>query len=242
MSAFRNFCGFVAIGVVLLAGCAAPHGQPAVGSETLAPNDVTEFARLYSENCAGCHGASGLGGPAVALGDPVFLAIASDTDIRKVVASGMPGTAMPAFAQNTGGMLTDKQIEIITTGIRARWGREGILDGANPPAYAAKVPGDAHRGEQVYTTYCESCHGANGSGSKKGSAITDDSFLALISDQGLRSIVITGRPEFGAPDWRENVPGKPMSDQEVTDVVAWLASRRVANPGRPYAISQNVKP
>ena len=65
----------------------------------------------------------------------------------------------------------------------------------------------------------------------KGSAITDDSFLALVSDQGLRTIVIAGRPELGAPDWRGNVPGKPMSDQEVTDVVAWLASRRVSESG-----------
>ena len=33
-------------------------------------------------------------------------------------------------------------------------------------------------------------------------------FLALVSDQGLRTIVIAGRPELGAPDWRGNVPGK----------------------------------
>ena len=241
MNAFRNFCGSVAIAAVVLAGCAAPHGQPAPGPEVLAPNDVADFNRLYAENCAGCHGAEGKGGPAVALSDPVFLAIANEAEIRKVVASGMPGTAMPAFAQNAGGMLTDKQIEIISTGIRSRWGQE-VLTGANLPTYAATLQGDAHRGELVYQTYCESCHGANGSGSKKGSAITDDSFLALVSNQALRSIVITGRPELGAPDWRGNVPGKPMSDQEVTDVVAWLASRRVPNPGRPYAISQNVKP
>jgi len=61
--------------------------------------------------------------------------------------------------------------------------------------------------------------------------------LALVSDQGLRTIVITGRGELGAPDWRGNVPGKPMSDQEITDVVAWLASRRVQDPGQPYPAS-----
>jgi hypothetical protein len=26
-----------------------------------------------------------------------------------------------------------------------------------------------------------------------------------------------------------------MSDQEITDVVAWLASRRVQSPGQPYS-------
>jgi cytochrome c oxidase cbb3-type subunit 3 len=58
-----------------------------------------------------------------------------------------------------------------------------------------------------------------------------------VSDQGLRTIVITGRPELGAPDWRGNAPGKPMSDQEVTDVVAWLASQRAQHPGQPYSVS-----
>jgi cytochrome c oxidase cbb3-type subunit 3/ubiquinol-cytochrome c reductase cytochrome c subunit len=65
-----------------------------------------------------------------------------------------------------------------------------------------------------------------------------------MSDQGLRTIVIAGRPELHAPDWRGYVKGKPMSDQEVTDVVAWLASHRVEAPGQPYAASgdrQNSK-
>jgi cytochrome c oxidase cbb3-type subunit III len=50
----------------------------------------------------------------------------------------------------------------------------------------------------------------------------------LISDQGLRTLVITGRPDFGAPDWRGNVPGRPMTDPEISDVVAWLSSQRPA--------------
>ena len=45
----------------------------------------------------------------------------------------------------------------------------------------------------------------------------------------------------GAPDWREDMPGRPMSDQEVSDVVAWLASRRAASPGQPYPDSKNAQ-
>jgi mono/diheme cytochrome c family protein len=221
----------------MLFGCASPHGQPRKGSETLAPNEVLDFATLYGENCAGCHGVEGKGGAAIALADPVYLALADETVIRKVVAKGIPGTAMPAFAESAGGMLTDKQINVITGEIRSRWNQRGILDAANPPSYAAKSTGDAMRGEAAYKTYCESCHGPGGHGGPKGSAVTDDSFLALVSDQGLRTIVIVGRPELGAPDWRGNVPDKPMSDQEVTDVVAWLASQRVQNPGQPYSVS-----
>jgi cytochrome c oxidase cbb3-type subunit 3 len=122
----------------------------------------------------------------------------------------------------------------------SRWKRKGTLGEINPPTYTAKTTGDGARGEIVFGTYCASCHGSEGHGSKA-SAISNDSFLALVSDQGLRTIVITGRPELGAPDWLENVPGKPMSDQEITDVVAWLASRRVQSPGQPYSASNDAQ-
>jgi len=111
----------------------------------------------------------------------------------------------------------------------------------NSPPYAAKAAGNVDHGQLAFGTYCASCHGSEGGGTHRGSAITNDSFLALVSDQGLRTLVITGRPELGAPDWRGNVPGRPMSDQEITDVVAWLASRRAQNPGQPYSAS-NAQP
>jgi mono/diheme cytochrome c family protein len=237
LNPFRYLCASAAIGVALLSGCGAPHGQPNKGTEVLAPNEVLEFGTLYAENCAGCHGAEGKGGAAIALADPVYLAIADDAAIRKVIAGGERGTAMPAFAQSAGGMLTDKQIDVISSEIRSRWSQQEILNTVNPPSYSPRTTGDAHRGEPAYRTYCESCHGPGGRGGQKGSAITNDSFLALVSDQGLRTIVITGRPELGAPDWRGNAPGKPMSDQEVTDVVAWLASQRAQHPGQPYSVS-----
>jgi cytochrome c oxidase cbb3-type subunit III len=234
---FQHIYVLTTLTAILASGCNAQHGQPTKSSQVLAPNEVLEFGTLYAENCSACHGAEGRGGAAIALADPVYLAIADDAAIRKVLAKGVPGTAMPAFAQSGGGMLTDAQIDVITKEIRSRWSKQGVVDMASAPSYAPKSAGDARRGEVAYKTYCESCHGPGGSGGPKGSAIRDDSFLALVSDQGLRTIVIAGRAELGAPDWRGNVPGKPMSDQEVTDVVAWLASCRVQNPGQPYSAS-----
>ena len=240
MNVFRHLYVLLALAAILASSCAAPHGQPTKGSEVLAPKNVLDFGTLYAENCAGCHGAEGRGGAAIALANPVYLAIIDDAAIRRVIANGVRGTAMPAFAESAGGMLTDAQIDVITKGIRSRWSKSGVLDTATAPSYAPKSIGGAQQGEVAYKTYCESCHGPGGGGGRKGSAITDDSFLALVSDQGLRTIVIAGRPELGAPDWRGNVPGKPMSDQEVTDVVAWLASRRVQNPGQPYSASKDT--
>ena len=240
MRALLHPCFCLTLGALLLCGCDLSHGRPGKDSETLAPDEILEFKILYAENCAGCHGNEGRGGAAIALADPVYLAIADEDAMRKVIGNGARGTSMPAFAQSAGGMLTDKQIDVITTQVRALWGRAGILAGVAAPSYAAKSAGDAAQGEIAYKTYCESCHGAEGRGGQKGSAITDGAFLSLMSDQGLRTIVITGRPELNAPDWRGDVPGKPMADQEVTDVVAWLASRRVQNPGQPYPAAQST--
>lgn len=237
MKALRYLGACVGFVMMTLSGCSSPHGQPQKGAEVLAPAEVLDFKTLYGENCAGCHGAEGRGGAAIALADPVYLGIADDSIIRKVVTNGVPGTSMPAFAESAGGLLTNKQIDVIVSQMRSRWSQPGILDGANPPSYAAKSLGNAQQGEAAYGKYCASCHGTSGEGGAKGSAITNDSFLALISNQGMRTIVIAGRPELGAPDWRGDVPGKPMSDQEVTDVIAWLASRRVQNPGQPYSAS-----
>jgi mono/diheme cytochrome c family protein len=219
---------------VLLAGCGAPPGQPRTDSITVAPNDVVEFSALYADNCTGCHGANGRGGAAIALGNPVYLAIVDDRSMRASITAGVRGTSMPAFAQRAGGTLTETQIDALVGGIRSRWSRPAVLDGANPPSYLPTSAGDVRHGEAAYRTFCQSCHGPGGEGGPKGSAITNDSFLALASDQGLRTMVMAGRPELGAPDWRGNVAGRPMSNQDVTDVVSWLASHRLATPGQPY--------
>jgi cytochrome c oxidase cbb3-type subunit III len=237
MSRIPYLFAFAILSLALLSACSTPHGEPQKGSEPVAPNQVVDFDTLYAQNCAGCHGAEGRGGASIALANPVYLAIVDEKAMHKVVANGVSGTSMPAFAQSAGGLLTAEQINVITSGMFSRWGRKGILDGANPPSYTAKTGGNAEHGGIAFGTYCASCHGSEGAGTPKGSAITDDSFLALLSDQELRTLVITGRPELGAPDWRGNLPGHPMTDQEITDVVTWLASRRAQNPGQPYSAS-----
>ena len=57
---------------------------------------------------------------------------------------------MPAFAKSAGGMLTDKQIDVIVRGIRERWSKPDVLRGENPPPYSSSEPGDASRGSEVY--------------------------------------------------------------------------------------------
>jgi cytochrome c oxidase cbb3-type subunit III len=226
--------GTVGLSVFGLSGCSNAPGRPAPGETPIPPGEIADFSVLYQQNCAGCHGSEGKGGASIALGDPVYLAIADDAILRRATTNGIPGTSMPAFAQSAGGMLTGKQIDIVVRGIREHWSKPDILTGADPPPYSSSRPGDSSRGSEVYAAYCSSCHGAGGSGGQKARSIVDGSFLALVSDQQLRTTVIAGRPELGAPDWRGNLPGRPMSAQDVSDVVAWLASQRTKFPGQPF--------
>lgn len=215
-----------------LAGCDLP-GKPKPDSAPTRPSQNLDFASLYAANCSGCHGGEGRPGAAVALADPVYLAFADDAAIRSATASGVPGTAMPAFAKSAGGTLTDAQLDVVVAGMRERWARPDALAGASPPPYATQ-PGDAARGAQVYTTYCGNCHGATGAGGEHGGSIVDGAYLGLVSDQALRTAVVAGRPQLGMPDWRSAAPNAPMSAADVADVVAWLIAQRPAFPGQPY--------
>jgi cytochrome c oxidase cbb3-type subunit III len=226
-------CIFVICAAAACIACSNSPGRPGPDSAAVAPDQVLNSGLLYEQNCAGCHGVNGKGGVAIALSDAVFLAIADDNAIRSAAANGVPGTPMSAFAQSAGGMLTDQQIDAIVHGIRA-WAKPELLQGTSPPPYAAQTPGDSHRGETAYATYCASCHGPNGTGGQKASSIVNASYLALVSDQYLRIVVIAGRPELGSPDWRSDVPGRPISSQEVSDLVAWLSAQRQTFPGQPY--------
>ena len=231
--AFTIF-GLVIFASLSVSGCGDAPGRLVAEDTPITPSAISDFGVLYRANCAGCHGADGKGGAAIALADPVYLAIVDDATLLRVASNGIQGTSMPAFAQSAGGMLTDKQIDTIAGGIREHWSKANALQGAVPPPYSSAESGNSSRGAEVYVTHCQSCHGVGGRGGQGASSIVDGSFLALLSDQELRTIVIVGRPELGAPDWRNNRPGKPLSAKDVSDVVAWLASQRPQFPGQPY--------
>jgi mono/diheme cytochrome c family protein len=195
---------------------------------------VVDFDQLYGENCSGCHGANGTLAAARPLNDPVYLALSGSDRLRAVTADGVPNSLMPGFSTAAGGTLTDQQISIVVGGMLSRWGSGRELAGVTLPAYAASAPGDAQRGAAAFATYCAGCHGADGRGGKQAGSVVDGSYLALVSDQALRSAVVCGRVDLGMPDWRSQSPGHPMSEADIADVVAWLVARRPAFPGQPY--------
>jgi len=222
----------------LLLGCGRAPGRPGPGPQVLRPEQELNFATLYKTNCAGCHGAQGNHGAAIALSNPVYLAIAGEGVLKDVTSRGVHGSLMPAFAKSSGGTLTDQQVDVLAHGMVQAWGKPNLLATQNPPTYKALLSGDVERGHQQFIASCSSCHGANGAGTQKSSgekigSILDPTYLALISDQALRSFILAGLPDQGMPDWRSD-SATPMTDQQVTDVVAWIASQRGPAAGQPY--------
>ena len=43
-------------------------------------------------------------------------------------------------------MLTEKQIDVIASGIRSRWSKPGLLEGVRSPSYTSTLSGNADRG------------------------------------------------------------------------------------------------
>lgn len=230
---------------VALAGCAHLPGATATEGPPSRPDQILDFKTLYTQNCQACHGVNGENGPAIDLANPEFQALVDDNTLRTIISNGMPGTQMPAWAQSAGGMLTDQQINAIIAGMRKEWAKPNAFAGANPPPYAQNQaarnqvgrnqagPSQAGRnqasnvprGRQTYQARCAGCH----QGPPR-QQVTSPIYLSLVSDDAIRAIIIAGRPDIHQPDWQHDNPkaaaGQPLSDQNVTDIVAYLHSLR----------------
>ena len=224
------------LAIILTIGCDRLPGKPTLEERWTPATEVTDFSQLYARNCSACHGADGRLGAARPLNDPLYLSFVSALTLRAAITRGVPGTSAPPFAQQYGGSLSEKQIDVLVQGIVSQWGKpENFKNVAFPPyglqdaSLKGATPVDQQRGAIAYRTYCAQCHGADGNGGPKGGSVIDPAYLALVSDQALRTTVIVGRSDLGMPDWRGNISGRPMSGQEISDVVAWLASHRQAN-------------
>jgi len=219
--------------IAITGGCGRSSVRKANFAADPRLEQAANFRALYGANCSACHGEEGRGSVAVALASPVYLQISDNDVIRNVIANGGPSELSPAFSVPMGGLLSAQDIAVLVDGIRS-WSESQALAGATAPRRSENVPGNVQRGAEVFRTFCSSCHGESGTGGKTPGSIVDPSLLALLTDQDLRTLVIVGLPQFGAPDWRNDLPGHPMTDQQISDVVAWLASQRVQYPGQPY--------
>ena len=239
-SCFRRRRALLAFFACLSAGCDLP-GQPRDSDRYVQPYEVRKLTVLYQRNCAGCHGADGKLGPAPPLNDKLFLALIPDTELKRLITEGRPGTLMPAFASDKGGHLTTEQVKVLAEGIKPHWGPVEPAPSGAPPyltpqtSREGNVTGNKGEGLKVFTRACACCHGHQGEGGRHSGltdgkpvgAINDPDFLALISDQALRRYVITGRADLDMPgfaDTKGRPTGfQPLTTQDVNHVVSLLA-------------------
>jgi cytochrome c oxidase cbb3-type subunit III len=226
----------VAAQLALLLGTAAcdPPGRPK--PEPPGSMDITDFATLYGENCAGCHGADGRNGPGRILNDPLYLAVIPRDELQRTIENGRPGTAMPPWAMSQGGTLSQKQVVALVDGIEKNWAKPDKFAGAILPPYAATgEQADAAQGKKLFLRDCFMCHGP---GAKIG-PVTDASYLQLSSDQLLRTSIIVGRPDLGMLDYRNLNMGRALSNQDIADLVAYVSSMRPSGEATSAHVIEN---
>jgi len=228
--AYGGACSIFAFTIAVVALAATAACRPVTRSAGVNENtrEITNFAVLFKSNCEGCHGVDGHYGPARPLNDAVYLAIVPKAELAKVITYGRPGTAMPAWAVSQGGPLTDRQVQALVNGMEQNWAKPVNFGGATPPSYAqpAGETGDADAGKKLFGRDCFACHGP---GAPIG-PVADPTYLQLASNQLLRTAIIEGRPDWGMPDYRTLNLGHALADQDITNLVAYLVSKRPVSP------------
>lgn len=122
--------------------------------------DIEAGSRLYTGQCAPCHGPNGDMAAGVDLRRGQFKTAVTDEDLARLLATGRPAAGMPAFAT-----LQSREITTVIAFIRAGFG--GV-------AGAVKV-GDPARGQALFsgTGGCATCHRVNGRGPRAATDLSD---------------------------------------------------------------------
>jgi putative heme-binding domain-containing protein len=121
--------------------------------------DIEYGARLFTEQCVGCHGDNGDGVAGVNLKSGKFKSAVTDPQLRTVITNGFPAAGMPAFSFNPSEL----------TGLVAYLRNMSTFD------RGSGARGDAARGHAVFDGKgaCLSCHRVNNVGSRKAPDLSD---------------------------------------------------------------------
>ena len=181
-------------------------------------------ATLFGTFCAACHGPNGEGmrypGLAAfpAIGNPDFLAIASDRFVAATVTHGRPGRRMPAWGEKEGG-LRPAEIDAVVAYVRS------LGNGIASPVEAEPrrwVTGDERAGARLFADACASCHGAQGEG-KEGPALHNQGLLASATDRYLVETVRRGRRGTSMPSFTAAATThRLLSDEEIASIVTFI--------------------
>lgn len=80
-------------------------------------------AETFARHCVACHGDEGRGGSiAPTLNSREFLRVTSDQQLVWLIAGGVPGTTMTAYAMDLGGPFTPQEIDRLVVYLRSMEG------------------------------------------------------------------------------------------------------------------------
>jgi putative heme-binding domain-containing protein len=145
--------------------CALLLGLPGTAAaqnaqdHTYTTADIEAGSRIYSSQCALCHGPNGDGVSGIDLRRGVFRRVTSDEDLARVIGTGVSGSGMPAFK------LQPSEMTAIIAFIRAGFDKNA----------ASVTVGDVTRGRTLFEGKgaCTKCHRVNGSGSRTAPDLSD---------------------------------------------------------------------
>lgn len=145
-------CSVVWVALVLVAGGGRLVAQVAQDHPgQYAQADIEYGLRLYSAQCASCHGPTGDAVAGVDLRSGKFRNASSDRDLTRIITTGIPGAGMPPFK------FSEPELVSIVAYLR------------NMNSFDARsvTLGDAGRGQVVFEGKggCASCHRVKGKGS-----------------------------------------------------------------------------
>ena len=114
---------------------------------------------LYNANCFACHGANGDSVPGVNLRSGRFRHAATDSELNRLIQTGIPGTSMPP------GRFTTAELAGLVAYVRSMHEFESL----------GAPGGDAGRGQVVFEGKggCLGCHRVNGKGSHLAPDLSD---------------------------------------------------------------------
>ncbi len=181
---------------------------------------------LYRVFCAACHGPRGQGmrypGLAAfpAIGNPDFLALASDRFIAEHIRRGRAGRRMPAWGEKSGG-LRESEIDAIVAYLRGLGPATPLQEIAGADRWAK---GNADEGARLYAAACAGCHGDRGEGGE-GPALADPVLLETAGDTYLTETIRRGRkgttmPSFETP----SLVHRALTAEEIESVVVFIRS------------------
>ncbi|HZZ26567.1 MAG TPA: c-type cytochrome, partial [Pirellulales bacterium] len=98
------------------------------------------------------------------------------------------------------------------------------LPGKPALANAYVMPQDIKKFDDLYAQRCAGCHGANGK-LGPGPPLNDDLFLALVTDEQLRSVIADGRHGTLMPAWEQS-RGGPLTTDQITVLVKGIEAWR----------------